>query len=185
MPNANRGQSDAKQLATLQALEKRIDAATTIEDLGAGASDLAQLTKTQQRRALAAVAGATLTEIAKAEGVSKQAVAETLDAGIVKRTISDIVRHTTETNGETGKQRWLIESAVSVLGDLLLAKKPVIYGATYAMVPDNATRFATAVKILELAQMPPSPPVAKPAVSEDLAIEETTSTRRVARRRAS
>jgi hypothetical protein len=186
---------EASYLDAVREIKKRVDVAATIEDLDKVTSDFAKLTKTQRSRALATVAGKTPTEIAKAEGVSKQSVSETLNSAMVKATIRELVRGCTieeSRKNERGeptllKRTTAVEAALSTIMNLMDAKKPVIFGSTYQMVPDNATRFQAALKIIEWAQEsqgPAEPP--KPAVSEDLAIEEsTTSTRRLARRQVS
>ena len=52
---------------------------------------VAKLTPTQKSRALATVAGATPSEIAKSEGVSKQSVSESIAAPAVRMALRDLV----------------------------------------------------------------------------------------------
>jgi len=135
---------------------------------------------------LATIAGKTPSQIARSDGTSKQAVAQTLQSKRVSDTLRRIIdrTQTIRTDTQTGEKtsRPLIEEALLTISALLHAKKPVIYGATYAMVPDNAMRLQAAAKIIEIYEPAGLRAHAEPA-PEELAIEETTSTRRVARRR--
>jgi len=178
------GKSDAEYFAEADAIDKRLDVATTPEELNAVIDDLAQLTETQKRRALATIAGATPTAIAKAEGVSKQSVAKTLSSPAVKEGIH-VALSRAVVEFTDGDRVPLTEVALATIMKLLVARKAVVFGSNYEMVPDNAVRFQAAVKILEWAHSPAAEPMSRassPPPAEDISIEETLSTRRVARR---
>jgi hypothetical protein len=141
-----------------------------------------RLTPKQARRAAAAIAGEPLSAIAKAEGVSKQSVAETLRAPAVRETIREIIgRATIQPPG--GEKRSLVTYALQQLAELLHAERPVVHGGTYEMVPDNVVRLAAATKILELAEPPGSATPRPPTTVVDEVVESRTSTT-VARRRS-
>ncbi|GAC1407947.1 MAG: hypothetical protein NVSMB64_15500 [Candidatus Velthaea sp.] len=76
----------AKQVDVMLDLKAQIDAG-----LAHSNALVAKLTPTQKSRALATVAGATPSEIAKAEGVSKQSVSESIAAPSVRMALRDLV----------------------------------------------------------------------------------------------
>ncbi len=152
-----------------------------IEDvLGA---ELAKLTPKQRSRAVATLAGKTPSEIARGEGVSKQAVAETLAAPIVVKTLRNLLTGMQVSNG--GPFMPVVERALEVVVEMLAAKKAVIYGGSYVMVVDHDARFRAATHLLGLYEPRNLPPASvKAPVVEDVAIVEETSTRRIAGRRS-
>ena len=88
--------SKADGLTRIDDRAKQVDEILDFEaKLDAGLADaralIAKLTPTQQSRALATVAGATPSEIAKAQGVSKQSVSESIAAPAVRMTLHYLV----------------------------------------------------------------------------------------------
>jgi DNA-binding CsgD family transcriptional regulator len=158
------------------------------EELRAKLAEMQDLTPTQLRRVLATLAGKTQSEIAAAEGVSKQAVAKTVATPRVRNTVRDLITYTYSVEMKDGieEKTSLVEGAIRTLYTLLEAEKAVVFGGSYAMVPDSAVRLAAALKIIELYEPPQSSrqPDATPATVEESLVEET-ATRRVARRRRS
>lgn len=154
-----------------------------------------KLTEKQRSRALATVAGKTPSEIAQAEGVSSQAVTETLRSREVRATVQFLIGRTKmRLRGSDQEPKLMIMCAVEMLGALLYAEKPFGCEGGFKMVPDNATRLAAVTKIMALYQEPLSaaslPAQLRPLLEdppqelvEEIAVE-TSSTKRVSRRRS-
>lgn len=143
-----------------------------------------KLTPLQKSRAIATAAGMSLGEIAKAEGVSKQAVSATLAAPVVKGALRDLCAEFTVSEYEGGvlkSRKNIVQFAVETIADALQAKRVITFGNEYVERPDWTIRLAAANRILAMHEA--APPIAtKPPVVEEVAIEETT--RRATSRRS-
>lgn len=149
------------------------------------AAALARLTPAQQRRAIAHASGESKTSIAKREGVSVQAVDQSLRSPAIDNVYS-IAGHSLLPIGvrtlATGETVTVADALFqNLLSIALEAKRPVVHGGSFTLVPDHALRFDATLKILELIRPvggspEPSPPEGGGS-SELVAREKTTVTR--------
>jgi hypothetical protein len=152
------------------------------------AAALAALTPAQRERALAHLGGESTTAIAVREGVSPQAVDQSLRSPAVQAFYS-IAGHRYMVGGlkrGSGGEMKLIPVALfeNLVTIALAAERPVIFGASYALVPDYNLRLEATLKVIELIVPPDGapdcPPVQSPHESgagEVVAREKTTVSR--------
>ena len=180
--------SKADGLTRIDDRAKQVDEILDFEaKLDAGLADaralIAKLTPTQQSRALATVAGATPSEIAKAQGVSKQSVSESIAAPAVRMTLHYLVSEMLVKELEDDQiisEKNLAEFALEPVANSLHADRVVTFGNTFVERPDWPTRLAAASRILGYYEAVPI--ATKPPVVEEVAIELTT--RRATSRRS-
>ena len=174
--------AEAEGFTRLNDRAKHADAMLDLKaQIDAGLADtnalIAKLTPTQQSRALATVAGATPSEIAKAQGVSKQSVSESIAAPAVRMTLHYLVSEmlVKELEGDQIiSEKNLAEFALETVANALHADRVMTFGNTFVERPDWPTRLAAASRILGYYEaVPIAPPTSAPVV-EELAIEETT-----------
>jgi hypothetical protein len=151
------------------------------------AAALAKLTPAQQRRVIAHASGESKTSIAKREGVSVQAVDQSLRSPAIDNVYS-IAGHRLVTRGlrrGASGELPIVDALFQNLVEIALeATRPVVHGGSYTLVPDHALRFDATVKILELIRPADCPPVQsgvqsphEGGSSEVVAREKTTVTR--------
>ena len=174
----------AKQVAALVDLKEQIDAGLADSNALIG-----KLTPTQQTRALATLSGASLGEIAKAQGVAKQSVAESVAKPAVRLAVREmltqmIAKEISVAGIVTNKtfQQLALEAIVAGLQ----ANRVYTYGNYFVERADWDVRLRCAEKIIALSEPVVPPPIATtetPTIVEEVAIEETTTHRRATRSR--
>lgn len=129
---------------------------------------------TGARRLLANAGGESLGAIAKREGVAKQSVAESVVRASfsIGETLSR-VRIGEENEPMRPASDLLIENLIRIATD---AKKAVIYGGNYALVPDYALRASVSLRLLDYMESAAAPKVPAALNSEVIAREEVLET---------
>ena len=168
----------AKQVDEILDFETKLDAG-----LADARALIAKLTPTQQSRALATVSGVTPCEIAKAKGVLKQSVSESIAAPAVRMMLHYLVSEMLVKEFEGDQiisEKNLADFALEAVANTLHADRVVTFGNTFVERPDLPTRLAAASRILGYYEAVPI--ATKPPVIEEVAIKETT--RRATSRRS-
>ena len=151
------------------------------------ANAAAEMTATQARRAAAHVSGDSLATIAAAEGVTKQAVAKSLDSPRVLKAFEEMIlgRVMHMKDPETGKPTSILNRALETVADCAFnAKRPVVITTTFGgsttqeirYVTDYQPRLQAALRLIDLIDKP------KPAAVEELRESETITRTRERRR---
>lgn len=150
------------------------------------AATLAALTPAQRGRALAYLSGESKSAIARREGVSPQAVDQTLRTAAVRELYS-IAGHQfavesvqrDSSSEKTSLTEALLQNIVRIA---LNATRPVVYGGCYKLVPDNRLRLEATMKLIEFIEPPEGPtlaaPASQPAASGELVAREKTTVSR-------
>ncbi len=133
------------------------------------AAALANLTPAQRGRALAFLSGETKTAIAVREGVSPQAVDQTLRTPAVQAFCS-IAGHRYAVNLvkiDGGEAKPIAQALFQGLVEIALgATRPVVHGGNYALVPDYSLRLEATRTVLDFIE-PPGGIVDRPADHKD------------------
>jgi hypothetical protein len=151
-------------------------------------SALSRLTPTQRERLLKRVAGATLAEIAKAEGRSIAAVDESLKSPAVRQATTILGRSLEMQNSKTGEVSDILKVLLgNALSIALNATRPVVVsdgngGSVVKQVVDYKTRLDASTRLLALVDPPvpepPAPVAASPAARPTVELEQTQMTKR-------
>jgi hypothetical protein len=122
------------------------------------------LTPTQAKRLAKRIQGQSFAAIAENEGVTKQAVAKTLEAPKVKDAVFTLLgRPLTSKNAETGESIDIVCLAMQVVTHVMeSATRPVVLSRTgngfteqrIEHVPDYQTRLAAALRLISLVDRP-------------------------------
>lgn len=124
------------------------DGLDSIADAAAG------LTETQRHRLIERLGGKSLQQIATTEGKSKSAIAESLKAPAVRRTLSILGQQMTVK--QDGADVNLIAALLGELSEIALsATKVVVVGSGVRIVADNRMRLDAISKLLTLIDKPP------------------------------
>ncbi len=148
---------------------------------------LAGLTETQKSRALATIAGATPSEIAKAENKSPQAIAQAVAKPAIRLALREMldtmVVSETDSKGAV-THRTFQQVALETLILAMSAKKVYTFGSDFVERADWPTRIAAANRVLSLYETPaPIATTPETPVAEEVAETSTTTTHRAMRRR--
>ena len=143
---------------------------------------LTELSETQRTRALAKLAGQSVSEIASAHNISPQAVAKTIVKPAIRLALREmlntmVVAETDRNGVET--HRSFQQIAIETLVRAMEANKVFTFGCDFVERPDWPTRISAANRLLSLFELPAPIAPEKPPVAEEIAmLEQTTTTTR-------
>jgi hypothetical protein len=172
--------------------ELRAAIGAVLRELGAMESaNLPAVTEKQARRVVAHVAGESATAIAKAEGVSRQAVTKSLGTSNVHELLRGYAKHVrvTARRGDEVEETLAVERLVTEISQMALsAKRPIVLSFSNGdqswqkieYVDNPRTRLDTSLRLLSLisdAQAEAAPAAAQQRSVEDVLHVETTRTR--------
>lgn len=136
---------------------------------------LGAITPTQAKRLTQHLAGASVREIARNEGVAKSSVQESLASPNVRRALTIFGYDIQMTTKIGGKETTAIKAALEVLIDLAASgTRPLIVGEQVKYVRDDRLRMEAACRLLGYVdkRLPPEPSAPPPSTVE---IERTVT----------
>ena len=186
MPNTKRRALPEPTPADVEDMRARLKSQSVEVDehLAENAQRRAYASRTQEVRGTAALAGATAAEIARAEGISPQAVAKSLTAPATRLSMRDLLEQmvVVETAPDgTVTHRSFQQIALETLVRAMSANKVFTYGSAFVERPDWPTRMNAACRILDYSQ-PEARAPEKPGPFVEEAALETTTVRQAVRR---